>query len=147
MRFFCGFVGQEAAVDDEQDPAEEALLKEFHMVFAEPAQLPLVRNLDHKIPLFTGAKSVNIRPYRSCFIHKEEIDRLVTKMLKNGTIQHSSIPFASPILLVKLKDNTWRFCIDYRQLNSLSVSCWMNFMDHSSSLSWIKVRIPSSENF
>ena len=123
-----GFDGQffaievvEAAVDDEKDPVVEALLKEFHMVFAESTQLSPVRNLDHKIPLFPGAKSVNIRPYRSFLIQKEEIERLVKDMLKNGIIQHSSSSFASPVLLVKKKYNTWRFCIDYGHLNSLTV--------------------------
>lgn len=97
----CGFDGQffaievvEAAVDDEKDPVVEALLKEFHMVFAESTQLSPVRNLDHKIPLFPGAKSVSIRPYKSFFIQKEEIKRLVKEKLKNGIIQHSSSSFA-----------------------------------------------------
>uniref|UniRef100_A0A452YJ10 Reverse transcriptase domain-containing protein n=1 Tax=Aegilops tauschii subsp. strangulata TaxID=200361 RepID=A0A452YJ10_AEGTS len=73
------------------------------------------------IPLLPGAKPVNIRPYRYSPAQKDEVERQVADMLAQGIIVPSSSPSASPVLLVQKKDLTWRFCVDYRQLNAMTV--------------------------
>jgi hypothetical protein len=90
-------------------------------LFHEPADLPPSRPVDHSIPLIPGVKPVNVKPYRYTPTQKDEIERQITEMLHNGIIQPSNSPFSSPVILVKKKDGTWRFCIDYRQLNSITV--------------------------
>ncbi|XP_026416754.1 uncharacterized protein LOC113312214 [Papaver somniferum] len=102
-------------------PAVSTLLESFADIFAEPTGLPPSRSLDHKIPLKTGSNPTSERPYKCTYIHKSVVESLVSEMLSNGVIQNSHSPFAAPILLVKKKDGTWRFCVDYRKLNDITV--------------------------
>ncbi|KAM0872306.1 hypothetical protein ACQ4PT_038804 [Festuca glaucescens] len=103
-------------------PSEIAqVLAEFEAVFAEPDGLPPARQFDHSIPLVDGAKPVNLRPYRYSPAQKYEIEKQIASMLRHGIIRPSCSPFASPVLLVLKKDLTWRFCIDYRHLNAITV--------------------------
>lgn len=101
--------------------AIDKLLHEFEDIFGEPQGLPPRRNCDHRIPLMPGAQPVNNRPYRHKPKHKSEIEQQIQELLEAGVIQKSSSPFASPVILVKKKDGTWRLCTDYRQLNAMTV--------------------------
>lgn len=101
--------------------AVQSLVHEFSHLFEEPSGLPPARDYDHTIPLIPGAVPVNVRPYRYTPAQKDEIEKQVKDMLQKGIIQPSASPFSSPVLLVKKKDGTWRFCVDYRHLNAITV--------------------------
>ena len=47
-------------------------------------------------------------------------DDIITEMLQTGVVEPSLSPWASPVCMVKKKDNTYRFCVDYRRLNSVT---------------------------
>lgn len=101
--------------------AIKQLLEGFSDVFAEPTSLPPIRSHDHCIPLKPNSVPVSIRPYRYNYFLKNEIEKQVSEMLTNGIIQPSHSPFSSTVLLVKKKDGSWRFCIDYRELNNMRI--------------------------
>ena len=91
------------------------------MFFQNPKTLPPQRVYDHAIPLVPGSIPINSKPYYYSPHHKNEIEKQVQELLQAGLIAHSHSPLASPILLVKKKDGTWRFCVDYRKLNDLTI--------------------------
>lgn len=58
----------------------------------------------------------------TCIFKRQEIERLVQDMLKEGTIWPSTNPFSSLVGLVKQNDGYWHFCVDYRALNRGTVA-------------------------
>ncbi|GJX17947.1 putative mitochondrial protein, partial [Tanacetum coccineum] len=91
--------------------------KTFEDVFAVSTKLPPQRSLDHKIPLVPNTPPINIRPYKHPPSQKDEIEVMVKELLDSRVIRASRSSFSSPIAMVKKKDETWRMCVDYRQLN------------------------------
>lgn len=114
-------LAEEAATAHSEPHAPEiaALLSKFQSVFAPPTGYPPARPCDHAIPLVPGASPVNVRPYRYPPAVKDEIEHQVTEMLKSRVIQPSSSPFSSSVLLVKKKDGSYRFCVDFHHLNAI----------------------------
>ncbi|GJU70325.1 hypothetical protein Tco_1256584 [Tanacetum coccineum] len=71
-----------------------------------PIELPPQRTHDQRISLLTNTQQVNIRPYRYLPIQKDAIEVMVKEPFDSGVIKPSNSPFASPIVMVKKKDNT-----------------------------------------
>ncbi|KAL4379604.1 hypothetical protein GQ457_02G023110 [Hibiscus cannabinus] len=108
-------------VENEIPEACQSILEEYKSVFEEPKGLPPQRSHDHAIKLHSESQPVNLIPYRFPYYQKTEVERQIKEMLAASVIQQSKSPFASPCLLVKKKDGSWRLCVDYRQLNSLTI--------------------------
>nr|GEW15858.1 Ty3/gypsy retrotransposon protein [Tanacetum cinerariifolium] len=97
------------------------LLQRYAPIFDKPTCLPLQREHDHHINLLPNTIPVNVRPYQYPHFQKEAMTELITEMLQDVVIKPSTSPYSSPILLVRKKDGSWRFCVDYHALNAVTV--------------------------
>lgn len=99
---------------------KELLLK-YQAIFALPSGLPPSRVCDHKISPQPNSFLVKVSLYLYPHSKKIEIECMLTQMLNEGIIEQSNGPFSLMVLLVKKKDGSWRFCIDYRALNVITI--------------------------
>ncbi|XP_025089562.1 uncharacterized protein LOC112561350 [Pomacea canaliculata] len=76
-------------------------------------------SIEHEIRL-TEEKVVRQKPYPVPFALQQQIDEEIENMLELGVIEPSTSPYSSPVLLVKKKDRSVRFCVDYRALNQVT---------------------------
>ncbi|XP_051141300.1 uncharacterized protein LOC127258493 [Andrographis paniculata] len=97
------------------------LLQEYQHLFELPVGLPPKRSMDHRIPTKPNIGPIKQHAYRYPMLQMREIEKLVDEMLQTGVIRPSNSPYSSPVLLVKKKDGSWRFCIDYRKLNATTI--------------------------
>lgn len=99
----------------------QAILDSFAPVFQKPSGLPPSRATDHSIHLNPQSGPINVKPYRYPHFQKQVMEQLMADMRNEGIIQPSTSLFSSPVLLVRKKDGSWRFCVDYRALNAITV--------------------------
>ncbi|GJS84533.1 ty3-gypsy retrotransposon protein [Tanacetum coccineum] len=95
-----------------EDPHIQNILTDYSHIFEPPTSLPPPRLHDHHIPLKPNTPPVNVKPYR--YPHYQ-------KQIMTDLIKPSHSPYSSPVLLVRKKDGTWRFCFDYRALNAITI--------------------------
>ena len=74
---------------------------------------------EHEIEL-TTKEPIRVKPYSVPFAKRKAIDEEVDKMLKAGIIEECTSEYNSPVVLVKKKDGSNRFCIDFRRLNTIT---------------------------
>ena len=106
-------------VDQQRDVAQ--LLCKYASVFSESdSDIGRTGIIKHKIP--TGAtQPIKQRPRRVPVHMNEEVDHQIDNMLQEKIIQPSKSPWASAIVMVKKKDGSSRFCVDYRKLNDATI--------------------------
>lgn len=86
-----------------------------------PKELPPNREQDHAIKLLSRSNPPNIRPYKYLYQKKGKIEILVQELLDVEAIRESKSSFLSLVILVRKKDGSFRMCIDYQELNKITV--------------------------
>ncbi|GJZ60648.1 putative reverse transcriptase domain-containing protein [Tanacetum coccineum] len=111
----------------EQEPKEKRLedvpvIRDFPEVFPEDLPgLPPPREVEFRIDLILGATPVAHAPYRLAPSEMKELSKQLQELLEKGFIRPSSSPWGALVLFVKKKDGSFRICIDYRELNKLTI--------------------------
>ena len=105
--------------EDHQRTLKDLLVKHSDIFALNPTELGKTELMSHHID--TGDHPPTRQPLRRTpFSLRKRINEMVKEMLDMGIIKQSSSPWASPVVLVKKKDGTMRFCVDYRKLNHVT---------------------------
>ncbi|KAL0539443.1 hypothetical protein IC582_023655 [Cucumis melo] len=115
-----------ASVVDIREPevslSSKPVVREYPDVFLDELPgLPPPREVDFAIELEPGTAPISKAPYRMAPAELKELKVQLQELLDKGFIRPSVSPWGAPVLFVKKKDGSMRLCIDYRELNKVTV--------------------------
>ncbi|GJZ33718.1 putative reverse transcriptase domain-containing protein [Tanacetum coccineum] len=121
--FLAHITAKEVEDKSEKKRLEDVpIVQDFPEVFPEDLPgLPPTRQVEFQIDLVPGAAPVARAPYRLAPSEMKELSEQLKELSDKGFIRPSSSPWGAPVLFVKKKDGSFRMCIDYRELNKLTV--------------------------
>ena len=97
-------------------------MRDFQDVFPDDLPgPPPEREVDFPIDLVPGTAPISLPPYRMAPAELKELKAQLQELVDGGFTRPNISPWGVPVLFVKKKDGTWRLCIDYRQLNKVTI--------------------------
>ncbi|GKF74955.1 hypothetical protein Tco_0224399 [Tanacetum coccineum] len=107
---------------DEKKLNDIRVVRDFPGVFPDDMSgLPHVREIEFCIDLIPGALPVVRSPYRLAPSNMLELSNWLKELQDKGFIRPSHSPWGAPVLFIKKKDGAMRMCINYRELNKLTI--------------------------
>ena len=98
------------------------VVREFPDVFPDDLlRLPPDREIDFQIELASGTEPISRAPYKMAPAELKELKVQMEEMVNKGFVRSSMSPWGAPVLFVKKKDGSMRLCIDYRELNKVTI--------------------------
>ena len=98
---------------------------EYEDVFSnELMGLPSQRVIDFGIELHPSTSPISMTPHRMALVELQELKVQLHELLDKGFIRPRTSPWGAPVLFAKKNDKTLRLCIDYRQLNRVTIKNW-----------------------
>ena len=101
--------------------SEAVFVRDNADLFVAPTGLPPLRHINHEIDLQPGSKAPYRPAYRLAQSELDELNKQMAKLLELGHIRKSRSAFGAPVLFVSKKSGEKRMCVDYRDLNKISV--------------------------
>ena len=98
------------------------VVKDFPDVFPEELPgIPPVREVDLSIEILPETALTSRAPYWMALTELKELKIQLQELMDKGFIRPSVSPWGAPVLFVKKKDGTLHMCIDYQQINKVTV--------------------------
>nr|KYP47022.1 Transposon Ty3-I Gag-Pol polyprotein [Cajanus cajan] len=110
------------SVETERVLDDIEVVRDFAEVFLDEVPgLPPVRELEFSIDLVLGAGPVSVAPYQMAPAELVELKGQLEDLLEKQLVRPSVLPWGAPVLLVRKKDGGSRLCVDYQQMNKLTI--------------------------
>ena len=118
---FLTYIEEVMLRDRSADLYETRVVSDFPDVFQDIPGLPPVREVEFCIELQPGTSLISRAPYRMSPAEMRKLQTQLDELLSQGFIHRSHSPLGASVLFMKKKDGSMRLCIDYRELNKITI--------------------------
>ena len=118
----CALKARSESQEEEKTVHDVPVVRDYPDVF--PKELPGMPpdcDIEFIIDLLSGTGPITKRPYRMSVDELAELKKQLDELISKGYIRPSASRWGSPVLFVKKKDGSMRMCIDYRNLNAVTI--------------------------